>query len=92
MTDYSNVTCPLCHGPVVEKLGKFGHFLSCGEYPTCKGTIDLGPDGAPAPICPADPTHGHMRFFKTGKRGPWFGCRHYPDCRETLEADATDAD
>lgn len=90
MTDYSIVNCPLCHGGLHEVAGGNGCFLSCDEYPTCRGTVDLGPGGAPAPICPADPNHGHMRFFQTGKRGPWFGCRRYPDCRETM--DATDAD
>lgn len=87
------VQCPLCRGPMREVTGKHGAFLSCAEYPACKGTVDLGPDGAPAPVCPANATHGHMRFFATGKRGrPWFGCRAYPDCRETLEADTADTD
>lgn len=68
--------------------GKNGRFLSCREYPACRGTVDLGPDGKPAPVCPGDPEHGHMRYFKTGRAGPWFGCRAYPECRETLAADA----
>ena len=80
------ITCPLCHGPLREVTGKNGDFLSCQEYPTCKGTVDLGPDGEPAPVCPADPAHGRMRFFREGKRGPWFGCKRYPDCRETRDA------
>ncbi len=86
------ITCPLCHGPMREVSGKNGRFLSCAEYPACKATVDLGPDGRPAPICPGDPAHGRMRFFREGKRGPWFGCKKYPDCRETLEADTTDVD
>ena len=92
MTDISKVTCRLCHGPMREVTGKHGRFLSCGEYPACRGTIDLGPDGAPAPVCPADSAHGHMRYFQTGRRGPWFGCKKFPDCRETLEAEGGDTD
>ena len=88
MTIKTEITCPLCHGPLREVTGKNGAFLSCAEYPACRGTVDIGPDGAPAPVCPADPEHGRMRFFATGKRGPWFGCRHYPDCRETRDAAA----
>ena len=87
------VLCPICHGPMREVTGKNGAFLSCAEYPACRGTVDLGPDGAPAPMCPNDPKHGHMPFFATGRRGPWFGCRRYPECREALAADpATDPD
>lgn len=82
------VLCPICHGETREVHGKNGVFLSCVEYPSCKGTVDIGPDGTPAPICPADSEHGHMRFFKSGKRGPWFGCRAYPNCRETRDAAA----
>ena len=92
MTDINEVFCPTCHGPMRQVTGKNGAFLSCSEYPACKGTIDLGSDGKPAPLCPADAAHGHMRFFATGRKGPWFGCRHYPDCRETLQAPDGDAD
>lgn len=91
MTDNSEVFCPTCHGPMRTVAGKNGRFLSCNEYPACRGTVDLGPDSAPAPVCPGDPRHGGMRFFKTGRHGPWFGCRRYPDCRETLQAEG-DAD
>ena len=86
------VTCPLCHGPMREVSGKNGAFLSCQEYPACRGTVDIGPDGAPAPVCPGDPTHGHMRFFREGRHGPWFGCKCYPDCKETMEAESGDTD
>ena len=85
------VNCPTGHGAMHEVTGKNGRFLSCAEYPACRGTVDLGPSGEPAPICPADSEHGHMRYFKTGRRGPWFGCKRYPECRETLAVD-TDPD
>ena len=88
----TEVLCPLCHGPMRQVTGKNGAFLSCAEYPACRGTVDLGPSGEPAPICPADSEHGHMRYFKTGKHGPWYGCRHYPECRETLDADTATED
>ena len=89
----TEITCPLCHGPMRTVAGKNGRFLSCWEYPACTGTVDLGPGGEPAPVCPADSDHGRMRFFAKGRKGPWFGCKRYPECRETLDADnATDPD
>lgn len=35
-------TCPLCGGPVVEKFSRYGRFASCGNYPGCEYTRDLG--------------------------------------------------
>jgi DNA topoisomerase-1 len=35
--------CPACHtGRLSLKLGRFGSFLGCSEYPTCKYTKPLG--------------------------------------------------
>jgi len=75
MTDSNEVFCPTCHGQTRTVTGKNGAFLSCAEYPSCKGTIDLEPHGAPAPVCPADPEHGRMRFFREGKHGPCAAAR-----------------
>lgn len=30
--------CPLCHGPMRLRSGRFGDFWSCLRYPDCKGT------------------------------------------------------
>jgi len=36
-------TCPLCHqGHVSLKLGRFGAFLGCSNYPECKHTRPIG--------------------------------------------------
>jgi hypothetical protein len=35
------VTCPKCGSGMVRKQGKFGVFLSCENYPDCKGTKNL---------------------------------------------------
>ena len=37
--------CPLCAKPMVEKLGRFGKFWSCIDYPTCKGIMRINKDG-----------------------------------------------
>jgi ssDNA-binding Zn-finger/Zn-ribbon topoisomerase 1 len=33
--------CPICGAEMARKWGKFGAFLSCVRYPTCKGSCDL---------------------------------------------------
>lgn len=37
----SDEKCPECGKPMVIKLGKYGKFLSCSDYPTCKGIMAL---------------------------------------------------
>ncbi|MGA2792844.1 MAG: topoisomerase C-terminal repeat-containing protein, partial [Roseiarcus sp.] len=38
--------CPLCHkGQLSLKLGKFGAFIGCSNYPECKFTRVLSPNG-----------------------------------------------
>ena len=38
--------CPLCHkGQLSLKLGKFGAFIGCSNYPECKFTRILSPNG-----------------------------------------------
>lgn len=34
-------TCPQCGKPMVVKWGKYGKFLACSDYPTCKTTKRL---------------------------------------------------
>lgn len=34
--------CPNCGGPMVQKSGRYGPFLSCTRYPDCRGTRNLG--------------------------------------------------
>jgi len=48
----SNEKCPICGGPMLIKLGRYGRFLSCKNYPTCKGMLSIQEDteGAPADL------------------------------------------
>lgn len=32
----NNMICPKCHGKLVEKNGKYGKFIGCSNYPTCR--------------------------------------------------------
>lgn len=41
----SKVKCPECGKPMQIKLGRFGRFLSCSDFPDCKGMLGLDEDG-----------------------------------------------
>lgn len=72
MTDQ---TCDLCGAPMVVKKGKFGKFLSCSRFPTCKGMKKIT-TGVRCPKCKV----GEIRELKSKKGRIFYGCSKYPEC------------
>jgi DNA topoisomerase-1 len=68
--------CPTCGQPMVIKTGRFGRFMSCSAYPTCKTTRPILKDsGATCPLC------GGMIAERKSRRGrTFYGCANYPKC------------
>jgi len=68
--------CPSCaDGRLNLKLGRFGAFIGCTNYPECKFTKQLGAkpgegDTGPQDIG-ADPETGEMITLRTGRFGPY---------------------
>ncbi|MCA1727007.1 MAG: topoisomerase DNA-binding C4 zinc finger domain-containing protein, partial [Actinobacteria bacterium] len=82
--------CPKCleegreGGRLQLKLGRFGKFTACSNYPECKYTAEA--DGTPRPepelldeTCPECGEHKLMQ--RTGRYGPFIGCSGYPECK-----------
>src|SRR5687767_5661591 len=68
--------CPTCgNGRLSLRLGKFGAFIGCSNYPECKFTRQLGrgdENGAAEPrTLGTDPASGLDVFVKTGRFGPY---------------------
>jgi len=78
--DHDPRACPSCaDGALSLKLGKFGAFIGCSNYPTCRytrpfGTEEAAQQGAiPAdgtPLGP-DPDSGMMVTLRSGRFGPY---------------------
>lgn len=70
--------CPDCDkGELVIRLGRFGKFISCSNFPECKHTERFSEDaGFKCPTCGAG---GVVRKTKTGRK--FYGCSAYPDCK-----------
>jgi DNA topoisomerase-1 len=79
-------TCPNCgNGQLSLKLGKFGSFIGCSNYPECKFTRQLaasGPEGdgegstenggqPGVKVLGADPDTGHEVTLRDGRFGPF---------------------
>ena len=76
--------CPKCGGPMQVKLGRYGKFLSCANYPECKGTRQLDgkerpePQEVPGEVCD---DCGAPMLLRHGRYGEFLGCSRYPDCK-----------
>ena len=71
--------CPNCNSPLVIRTGKYGKFVACSNYPTCKyvkkeekAIIEVG-------TCPEC---GNKIIEKRTKKGKiFYGCSNYPTCK-----------
>ncbi|HZC67387.1 MAG TPA: type I DNA topoisomerase [Nitrospirales bacterium] len=66
--------CEKCGSPMVIKTGRFGKFLACSAYPTCKTTKPL-PLGVK---CPKD--GGDLTQKRSKKGRTFYACTNYPKC------------
>ncbi len=68
--------CPECGQPLVIRYGRYGKFISCSGFPTCRHTEPwLEKIGV---TCPRD--HGDVVERKTRKGRLFYGCANYPNC------------
>jgi len=82
--------CDKCKNDMVIKLGRFGKFLACTNYPECKNTKPIGDDGKPEEVEKIDepcPTCGKDMVAKTGRFGKFIACSDYPKCKTTKSKD-----
>jgi DNA topoisomerase-1 len=81
--------CPLCPtegrvpGKLEVKLGRYGKFVGCANYPDCKYIRNMDGSVRPEPemldeICPEC---GKNLQKRVGRFGPFTGCSGYPDCK-----------
>jgi DNA topoisomerase-1 len=68
--------CPVCEATVVLKMGKFGRFLACSNYPECKTTMPFRL-GLP---CPQTDCNGEIVEKRSRKAKIFYSCSNYPTC------------
>lgn len=69
-------SCPKCGKSMVIKTGRFGKFIACSDYPTCKTTKPLT-TGVKCPDC----GKGEVAEKRSKKGKVFFSCSRYPDCK-----------
>ena len=69
--------CEKCGSPMVYKLGRYGKFMACSNFPDCRNTkaimklIDVK-----CPTC----KEGEIVERKSKTKRVFFGCNRYPEC------------
>ncbi len=74
--DVSDVRCDKCGSMMVYKMGKYGRFLACPNFPECRNTMPiLNYIDASCPVC------GKRLLEKTSRKNrKFYGCEGYPEC------------
>ena len=72
----SDVQCDKCGAMMVYKMGRFGTFLACPNFPECRNTKPIVTSiAAPCPVC-----GGRLMEKTSRKNRKFYGCEHYPEC------------
>ena len=71
--------CPECGSPLVKRNGRYGEFVACSNYPSCK--YIKKEEKEVKEICDC-PKCGGKIIEKTTRKGKvFFGCSNYPKCK-----------
>jgi len=82
--------CPTCGKKMLIRESRFGKYLSCGDFPKCKGKIQLDSDGKK--IVPELTEHiceicDKPMVIRSGRKGRFLACSGYPACKNTYSLD-----
>ncbi|HLS09504.1 type I DNA topoisomerase [Lentibacillus sp.] len=73
----AGITCENCGHEMVYKMGRYGKFLACSNFPECRNTKPiLKKIGVTCPKC----KKGDVVERKSKKNRKFFGCDRYPAC------------
>lgn len=69
--------CDQCGNPMVFKMGRYGKFMACSNFPDCRNTKAIVKEiGVKCPKC----EKGNIIERKSKKRRIFYGCDRFPEC------------
>jgi DNA topoisomerase I len=73
----AGIDCENCGHEMVYKMGRYGKFLACSNFPECRNTKPILKDiGVTCPKC----KEGNVVERKSKKRRVFYGCDRFPEC------------
>ena len=77
--------CSKCGSPMIRRMGKYGKYLACSNYPACSNIVSESEAEISEIRCPKC---GANMVVKSGKFGKFLACPNYPECSSILPFDA----
>ncbi|WP_259425501.1 type I DNA topoisomerase [Bacillus velezensis] len=75
--EYADEDCELCGSRMVYKMGRYGKFMACSNFPDCRNTKPIVKQiGVKCPKC----QEGNIVERKSKKKRIFYGCDRYPEC------------
>lgn len=84
----TDLFCEKCGAVMVVKIGRYGKFAACPNYPACRNTKPLTDEkeqkplkktGEKCELCGAD------MVIRPGRYGNFYACSRYPECKNTKQ-------
>ncbi|WP_100010970.1 type I DNA topoisomerase [Lentibacillus sediminis] len=73
----AGITCENCGHEMVYKMGRYGKFLACSNFPECRNTKPILKEiGVKCPKC----KEGNVVERKSKKKRTFYGCDRFPEC------------
>ncbi|MFB4167509.1 type I DNA topoisomerase [Virgibacillus sp. JSM 102003] len=73
----AGIDCENCGHEMVYKMGRYGKFLACSNFPECRNTKPILKEiGVKCPKC----EEGNVVERKSKKKRTFYGCDRFPDC------------
>ncbi|SHF51293.1 type I DNA topoisomerase [Ornithinibacillus halophilus] len=73
----AGIDCENCGHEMVYKMGRYGKFLACSNFPECRNTKPILKEiGVNCPKC----EEGNVVERKSKKRRVFYGCDRFPEC------------
>jgi DNA topoisomerase-1 len=75
--EFAGEDCEVCGSPMVFKMGRYGKFMACSNFPDCRNTKPIVKEiGVKCPKC----NEGNIIERKSKKKRIFYGCDRYPEC------------
>ena len=71
--------CPLCNSELVIRKGRYGQFVACSNFPSCKYIKTEEKDVKE--VCKCSVCDGMIVEKKTRRGKIFYGCNNYPKCK-----------
>lgn len=77
----TDIVCEKCGHFMIRRMGKYGRYLACSNYPECRNIVSETKEEISAVRCPKC---GENMIVKKGRFGKFLACPNYPDCKTTM--------